>query len=147
VSAQLGHTSVNGIDLIARDPTRERLVVVETKWTGDDEPVTAAKLGGAPEDNLEDAVNALIEAESFESRFFYVSSSVGDGTVSTRPVTRDGSENNPPTDLYVNGEFDAPNTEEIFNSDRTYHFKAGGISEDDWVNRRTPGTTRPSAGL
>jgi hypothetical protein len=50
VSAQLGHTSVNGIDLIARDPTRERLLVVETKWTGDDEPVTAAKLGDARSD-------------------------------------------------------------------------------------------------
>jgi hypothetical protein len=176
VSAQLGHTSVNGIDLIARDPTRERLVVVETKWTGDDEPVTAAKLGGArddtvdsaiqgtddwivsswgegrdddniqlrssveseqqivdatPEDNLEDVVNALIEAESFESGYFYVSNAVGDGTISTRPVTRGGSEINPSADLYVNGEFDAPNTEGIFNSDRTYHFKSGGISEND----------------
>jgi hypothetical protein len=84
-----------------------------------------------PEDNLEDVVNALIEAESFESGYFYVSNAVGDGTISTRPVTRGGSEINPSADLYVNGEFDAPNTEGIFNSDRTYHFKSGGISEND----------------
>lgn len=56
MSAQLGHTSVNGIDLIARDPTRERLLVVETKWTGNDEPVAAAKLGDARSDTEDSAI-------------------------------------------------------------------------------------------
>jgi hypothetical protein len=90
-----------------------------------------AIIDAAGEDNLEDAVDVFIEAESFESGYFYVSNSVGDGTVSNDFVTRGGSENNPPTDLYVNGEFDTPNTQGIFNPDRTYHFKAGGISEND----------------
>jgi hypothetical protein len=166
----------NGIDLIAWDPTRERLVVVETKWTGDDEPVTAAKLGDARsntkdseiqgtdgwiassweegrdqqniqlresveskqaildivgEDTLEEAVNTLIQARSFDSGYFFASDSVGDETVSNDFVTRGGLDGNPPVDLYVNGEFDTPSTEGIFDADRTYHFKSGRISDDE----------------
>jgi hypothetical protein len=65
------------------------------------------------------------------SRYFFASDSVGDGTVSNDFVTRGGSDGNPPVDLYVNGEFDTPSTEGIFDADRTYQFNSGRISDDE----------------
>jgi hypothetical protein len=80
---------------------------------------------------LEEAVDVLIQARSFDSGYFFASDSVGDGTVSNDFVTRGGSEGNPPEYIYVNGEFDTPNTRGTFDADRTYHFNSGRISDDE----------------